>query len=103
MRVLLIEDDAMLGKALVRGLQDNGMAVDWVRNGATGFAALEKAHYAAALIDIGLPKMSGLDVLKAARSAGQKTPALFITARDSVQDMIAGLDLGADDYVVKPF
>src|SRR5215468_9334607 len=103
MRVLLIENDAALGKTLVRSLQANGMIVDWVRNGATGFTALEKANYAAALIDIGVPKMSGLEVLKAARLAGQTTPALLIAARDSAQDIVYGLDLGADDYIVKPF
>ncbi|MFZ2159986.1 MAG: response regulator transcription factor [Bradyrhizobium sp.] len=103
MRVLLIEDDAMFGKALARGLNDNGMTVDWTRNGADGFAALERSEYAAALIDIGLPKMSGLDVLKAARQAGAQTPVLIITARDGVKDVVSGLDLGADDYIVKPF
>jgi DNA-binding response OmpR family regulator len=103
MRVLLIEDDAMFGKALVRGLSDNGMTVDWTRNGGDGFAALERSEYAAALIDIGLPTMSGLEVLKAARQAGARTPALIITARDGVQDVVTGLDLGADDYIVKPF
>jgi len=103
MRVLLIEDDAMFGKALVRGLSDNGMTIDWTKNGADGFAALERTEYAMALIDIGLPKMSGFDVLAAARDAGAKIPILMITARDGVQDMVAGLNLGADDYVVKPF
>ena len=103
MRVLLIEDDAMFGKALARGLTDNGMTVDWTRNGPDGFAALERSEYAAALIDIGLPKMSGLEVLKAARCAGSKSPVLIITARDGVKDVISGLDLGADDYIVKPF
>lgn len=103
MRVLLIEDDAMLGKALMRGLNANGMTVDWTRNGVDGFAALDRSEYAMALIDIGLPKMSGLDVLKAKRQSGLTTPALIITARDGVSDMVAGLDLGADDYIVKPF
>jgi DNA-binding response OmpR family regulator len=103
MRVLLIEDDAMFGKALVRGLSENGMSVDWARNGRDGFAAMDRSEYAVALIDIGLPKMSGLDVLKAKRQAGMTTPALIITARDGVSDMVAGLDLGADDYIVKPF
>jgi len=103
MRVLLIEDDAMFGKALVRGLNDNGMTVDWTRNGRDGFAALERSEYAAALIDIGLPRMSGLDVLKAARQAGARTPALIITARDGVKDVVSALDIGADDYIVKPF
>jgi len=103
MRVLLIEDDAMFGKALVRGLSENGMSVDWARNGRDGFAAMDRSEYAIALIDIGLPKMSGLDVLKAKRQAGMTTPALIVTARDGVSDMVAGLDLGADDYIVKPF
>jgi DNA-binding response OmpR family regulator len=103
MRVLLIEDDAMFGKALVRGLSENGMSVDWAHNGRDGFAAMDRSEYAVALIDIGLPKMSGLEVLKAKRKAGMTTPALIITARDGVSDMVAGLDLGADDYIVKPF
>ena len=103
MRVLLIEDDAMFGKALVRGLSENGMSVDWARNGRDGFAAMDRSEYAVALIDIGLPKMSGLDVLKAKRKAGMTTPALILTARDGVSDRVAGLDLGADDYIVKPF
>jgi DNA-binding response OmpR family regulator len=103
MRVLLIEDDAMFGKALVRGLSENGMSVDWTRNGVDGYAALEKSDYAIALIDIGLPKMSGLEVLKERRQSGSIVPALIITARDGVNDMVAGLDLGADDYIVKPF
>lgn len=103
MRVLLIEDDPMFGKALVRGLSDNGMTIDWTRNGVDGFAALERSEYAAALIDIGLPKMSGLDVLKAARLAGARTPVLIITARDAATDVVNGLNLGADDYIVKPF
>lgn len=103
MRVLLIEDDAMFGKALVRGLSDNGMTVDWTRNGIDWFAAIERSDYAVALVDIGLPKMSGLDVLKAARREGARIPVLMITARDSMADVVAGLDLGADDYIAKPF
>jgi DNA-binding response OmpR family regulator len=103
MRILLIEDDAMIGKALVRGLGDQGMTVDWVRNGAEGSAALAQAEHALALLDIGLPEMSGTEVLKLARTTGVQVPVLVITARDSVEDRIAGLDLGADDYIVKPF
>jgi DNA-binding response OmpR family regulator len=103
MRVLLIEDDGMFGKALARGLGDNGITVDWTRNGTDGFAALERSEYAAALVDIGLPKMSGLEVLKAVRRAGASTPILLITARDGSSDVVSGLDLGADDYIVKPF
>ncbi len=103
MRVLLIEDDPMIGKALVRGLSDHGMTVDWVRDGAEGSAALAHAEHALVLLDIGLPDMSGIDVLKTARGAGVPVPVLMITARDGVDDRIAGLDLGADDYIVKPF
>jgi DNA-binding response OmpR family regulator len=103
MRILLIEDDPMIGKALVRGLSDQGMTVDWVRNGAEGSAALACAEHALVLLDIGLPEMSGIEVLKAARTEGALVPVLVITARDSLDDRIAGLDLGADDYIVKPF
>ncbi|MDB5630255.1 MAG: two component transcriptional regulator, winged helix family [Tardiphaga sp.] len=103
MRILLIEDDAMFGKALVRGLTENGMTVDWTRNGRDGFAAIEESDYAVALVDIGLPEMSGLDILKAARQAGAKIPVLIITARDGMTDVVAGLYLGADDSLIKPF
>jgi DNA-binding response OmpR family regulator len=103
MRILLIEDDPMIGKALVRGLSDHGMTVDWARDGAEGSAALANAEHALVLLDIGLPEMSGIDVLKTARAAGVAVPVLVITARDSLDDRIAGLDLGADDYIVKPF
>jgi DNA-binding response OmpR family regulator len=103
MRILLIEDDPMIGKGLVRGLGDQGMTVDWVRNGVDGSAALAHAEHALVLLDIGLPEMSGIEVLRTARTAGIVVPVLVITARDSLDDRIAGLDIGADDYVVKPF
>jgi DNA-binding response OmpR family regulator len=103
MRILLIEDDPMIGKALVQGLSDHGMTVDWARDGAEGSAALAHAEHALVLLDIGLPEMSGIDVLRTARAAGVPVPVLVITARDSLDDRIAGLDLGADDYIVKPF
>jgi DNA-binding response OmpR family regulator len=102
MRLLLIEDDVMFGKALVRGLKRNGLAVDWTRNGPDGYAALRRSEHALALLDIGLPGMTGFEILKAAR-AEKTPPILVITARDRVEDVVAGLDLGADDYVVKPF
>jgi two-component system OmpR family response regulator len=79
------------------------MAVDWVRNGTEGSVALAHAEHALVLLDIGLPEMSGIQVLKAARNAGVLVPVLVITARDSLDDRVAGLDLGADDYIVKPF
>ena len=103
MRILLIEDDPMLGKALVRGLGHHGMTVDWAHDGAEGSAALVQDEHALVLLDLGLPKQSGIDVLKAARAAGLAVPVLIITARDEVDDRVAGLDLGADDYIVKPF
>jgi DNA-binding response OmpR family regulator len=103
MRILLIEDDPMIGKALVRGLADHGITVDWMRDGAEGSAALARGEHAIVLLDIGLPGMSGIDVLKAARAARVAVPVVMITARDGIDDRIAGLDLGADDYIVKPF
>jgi DNA-binding response OmpR family regulator len=102
MRVLLIEDDTMFGKALVRGLKRNGMTVDWTRDGQDGYAALRRCEHTMALLDIGLPGMNGFEILKAARES-RVPPVLVITARDRVEDMVAGLDLGADDYIVKPF
>jgi DNA-binding response OmpR family regulator len=103
MRILLIEDDPMLGKGLREALQDAGMSVDWVRNGEDGEAALSVGAYALVLLDIGLPGKSGIDVLREARNGGDKTPLLLITARDELDDRVAGLDLGADDYLAKPF
>jgi two-component system, OmpR family, response regulator len=104
-RILLIEDDAMIGRNLVRGLENQGMAVDWVRSGADGHAVLDAGtqEHTLMLLDIGLPGMSGIDVLRNARRNRNALPILIITARDSVEDRIAGLDLGADDYIVKPF
>jgi DNA-binding response OmpR family regulator len=103
MRILLIEDDPMLGKALVRGLSDHGVTVDWARDGAEGSAALAQDEHALVLLDLGLPKRSGLDVLKDARAAGVAVPVVIITARDGIDDRVTGLDVGADDYIVKPF
>jgi two-component system OmpR family response regulator len=103
MRILLIEDDAMIGKALVRGLGDHGITVDWLRNGAEGGEALALRDHALVLLDIGLPETSGIEILSAARAAGASVPILIITARDGLDDRISGLDLGADDYIVKPF
>ncbi|QIG95281.1 MULTISPECIES: response regulator [unclassified Bradyrhizobium] len=105
MRVLLIEDDALIGRSLVSGLEHEGMAVDWVRSGADGHAVLgsDRDEHAIVLLDLGLPEMSGLDLLRRVRLARKTLPILVITARDSVDDRIVGLDLGADDYIVKPF
>src|SRR5512147_3087490 len=103
MRILLIEDDPMIGKGLREALQDAGMSVDWTKNGEDGEAALSAGGYTLVLLDIGLPGKSGIDVLRAARKSGDKTPLMVITARDELDDRVAGLDLGADDYVTKPF
>ena len=103
MRVLLIEDDRMIGKGLVTALGREGMVVDWVRTGNDGAEALANGGHALVLMDIGLPGRSGLDLLKSAREAGNRTPVLVVTARDGLDDRIKGLDLGADDYIVKPF
>jgi two-component system, OmpR family, response regulator QseB len=103
MRVLVVEDDAMIGRAVVAGLHEQGYAVDWVRDGQEAELALAHAVYDVALLDLGLPRRDGLEVLKGVRRAKNDLPVLIITARDSVADRIAGLDSGADDYLVKPF
>jgi two-component system, OmpR family, response regulator QseB len=103
MRVLVVEDDPMIGRAVVAGLHEQGYAVDWVKDGAEAELALGNAVYDLALLDLGLPRRDGLDVLKNVRRAKNDLPVLIITARDSVADRIAGLDSGADDYLVKPF
>lgn len=102
MRLLLIEDDVLLGDALVAGLTQSGFALDWLRDGHSGAAALKSNDYAAVVLDLGLPKLSGLEVLKRARAAGDATPILILTAQDATGDKIRGLDSGADDYLVKP-
>jgi DNA-binding response OmpR family regulator len=103
MRILLVEDDPMIGKSLREALQDAGMSVDWARSGEDGEVALSVGAYAVVLLDIGLPGKSGIEVLRAARKTGNKTPLMLITARDELDDRVAGLDLGADDYITKPF
>jgi two-component system OmpR family response regulator len=103
MRVLLVEDDAMIGKGLVAALASAGLSVDWVRDGAQAQAALRDEGYAVVLLDLGLPGADGFELLKAGRREGVTTPVLVITARDGVDDRVTGLDLGADDYLVKPF
>ncbi|HEX6322046.1 MAG TPA: response regulator [Burkholderiales bacterium] len=103
MRVLVVEDDPMIGRAVVNGMRGAGYAVDWVRDGAAAELALGQGAYDLALLDFGLPKKDGLEVLKWLRRSGRDLPVLVITARDSVADRVAGLDVGADDYLVKPF
>lgn len=103
MRILLVEDDQVLGDATLRSLQHAGYAVDWARNGKTADMALNDQVYDLALLDLGLPKMDGFEVLRRVRTRGTKLPVLIVTARDGLEDRIKGLDLGADDYVLKPF
>ena len=103
MRILLIEDDQMIATSLTTALRRDGMSVDWVGNCADGAEALAVGGHSMVLLDLGLAGGSGLDLLKAGRALGNLTPVIIVTARDRVEERIAGLDLGADDYVVKPF
>jgi len=102
MRILLAEDDPLLGDGLRAGLRQLGFQVDWVRDGDVAERELRAESYAAAVLDLGLPRKDGLDVLAAVRRAGVSIPVLVLTARDAVPDRIRGLDVGADDYVIKP-
>ena len=102
MRILLAEDDALLGDGLRAGLRQRGFLVDWVRDGAAAERELRTQIYDAAVLDLGLPLKDGLDVLTAVRQAGIALPVLVLTARDAIPDRVQGLNLGADDYVVKP-
>jgi two-component system, OmpR family, response regulator len=103
MRVLLIEDDRMIGTAIELALKDAAYAVDWVTDGETAVHAAENESYELALLDLGLPKADGREVLRRLRTLGRRLPVIIVTARDGVDDRIDGLDLGADDYLVKPF
>jgi two-component system, OmpR family, response regulator QseB len=103
MRILLVEDDILLGEAVRDGVRQDGDVVDWVQDGDAARAALATASFDAILLDLGLPRTAGLLVLKGLRARGDHTPVIIITARDQVADRIAGLDEGADDYLVKPF
>ncbi len=103
MKLLLAEDDPMIGESVVRGLKLAGFAVDWARDGRAARTALETGDYGLLLLDLGLPQMDGLTLLKELRRTNLPIPVLIVTARDSVADRIAGLNLGADDYLTKPF
>jgi two-component system OmpR family response regulator/two-component system response regulator QseB len=103
MRILLIEDDKLLGDGIQVGLTQAGFAVDWVQDGAAGETALRTESYAALVLDLGLPKLSGMELLRRLRAAGNAVPVLILTARDAIEDRVKGLDSGADDYLVKPF
>jgi len=102
-RLLLVEDDAMIGDIVLDVLRAEHFAVDWVRDGAMADTALRSQDYDLVLLDLGLPRRDGLDVLRALRARKCAMPVLVLTARDAVQDRVAGLDAGADDYVLKPF
>ncbi len=102
MRILLAEDEALLGAALREGLQQAGFAVDWLRDGAAARAALETEQFAGIVLDLGLPRLAGLELLRWLRAHHNATPVLVLTARDALEDRVKGLDLGADDYVLKP-
>jgi two-component system, OmpR family, response regulator len=103
MRVLVVEDDEMIGRAVVAGLQNGGYTVDWVVDGQDAELALANQVYDLALLDLGLPRRNGLDILKGLRRSGSELPVVVITARDAIADRVSGLDNGADDYLVKPF
>ncbi len=103
MRVLLVEDDSMIGEAISLALRDAAYAVDWVKDGATASATLAHGEHQAVLLDLGLPKRDGLEVLRRLRQTGNVVPVIVVTARDGVDDRVKGLDYGADDYLVKPF
>ncbi|MHB1198109.1 MAG: response regulator [Polaromonas sp.] len=103
MRLLLVEDDAMIGETVLDVLRAEHYAVDWVRDGSMADEALRTEQYDLVLLDLGLPKRDGLEVLRALRARRNSVPVLVATARDAIDDRIAGLDAGADDYVVKPY
>jgi two-component system OmpR family response regulator len=102
-RILVVEDDATLADGLTRSLSAGGYALDWADNGLKADAALAQESYDLVILDIGLPGLSGLEVLRRLRHRGARTPVLILTARDATEDRVQGLDLGADDYLVKPF
>ena len=103
MRILLVEDDPMIGESVAEGLKSEGYAVDWVRDGKEAELSIAATPYSLVLLDLGLPRRDGIEVLKGLRERHVDVPVLVMTARDTVRDRIKGLDAGADDYLVKPF
>ncbi|MGB6604341.1 MAG: response regulator, partial [Steroidobacteraceae bacterium] len=103
MRLLLVEDDPMIGEAIRAGLKRDGFTVDWVHEAESADAVLRTEPFELVLLDLGLPGEDGVKLLKSLRARGSSLPVLIITARDAVVDRVAGLDAGADDYLVKPF
>jgi DNA-binding response OmpR family regulator len=102
-RILLVEDDPMIGESVVDGLKAEGYAVDWVRDGKEAEVAVGASPYSLVVLDLGLPRRDGIEVLRSIRDRRIDVPVLVMTARDTVPDRIKGLDAGADDYLVKPF
>lgn len=103
MRLLLVEDDSALGEGLRTGLREEGYTIDWLQDGASALHALTQESFDLVILDLGLPRLDGLNVLKRVRGSGSTLPVLILTARDGMEDRIAGLDAGADDYLIKPF
>jgi len=102
MRVLIVEDDALLGDALQAGLREQGIAAEWLQDGRSADEASRTEAFSAFIVDIGLPRMDGLQLVRRMRARNDQTPVLLLTARDAINDRVLGLDAGADDYVVKP-
>ncbi|MBA4742991.1 MAG: response regulator transcription factor [Azoarcus sp.] len=103
MRILLVEDDADLGEGILVALKPEHYTVDWMRDGRSALHALQSESFDIAILDLGLPRMDGIELLRVLRAAGNAIPVLVLTARDATADRIAGLDAGADDYLIKPF
>ncbi|OBZ94919.1 regulator [Pararhizobium polonicum] len=103
MRLLLVEDDAILGSSLKRALEKHAYGVDWVQDGEAGLAALQDLSFSVAILDVNLPKLDGIEVVKAVRKQKNMVPILLLTARDTPAQKVGGLDSGADDYLIKPF
>jgi two-component system response regulator QseB len=103
MRILLIEDDPLLAKGIVNALEYQGDSIDWMDTGTKGRNALLTSEFDVAIVDLGLPELSGLELIKQVRKKGEELPLLILTARDQIGDRVKGLDIGADDYMVKPF
>ena len=103
MRLLLVEDDALLGNGIEAGLKQAGFTVDWAKDGREAQLALETTDYELTVLDLGLPRVTGMELLNQLRRKGSDMPVLVLTARDTVQDRVAGLEAGADDYLIKPF